>query len=283
MTQGTKLRSSWGRGDLLPAVRSVLANTDELFMCVAFTSKAGVSLIKDQLKTNSGKRLLTTTTFGTTSLEALTLAHELGVEIKILNPKNGTYHPKLYLSRTGNISRALLGSANLTAGLISNVEVAVDLDPRQDRTTIQDSWELGEELWSSTFAKTWTPESQLKLHSDESLKVIQMVQKHLQEGQTIETISQGKPNRVTAITDQGVYIETEKSKGLGTSPQLVESWMIEVAYLHLTTHGRLTNSYLLSTSGLNVKRSSAVCAILAKLPGVKVLSKAPIELEFGQA
>lgn len=146
--------------------------------------------------------MLTTTTFGTTSLEALTLAHELGVEIKILNPKNGTYHPKLYLSRTGNVSRALIGSANLSAGLISNVEVAVDLDPRQDRTTIQDSWKLGEELWTSSLAKPWTPASQVKLHSDESLKVMQIVHKHLQEGQTIDSVSHQKPNRVAVTTDK---------------------------------------------------------------------------------
>ena len=146
--------------------------------------------------------------------------------------------------------------------------------------TVQDSWKLGEELWDSSLAKPWTPASQVKLHNDESLKVMQTVQKHLREGQTIETISQGKPNWVTAITHQGVYIETEKSKRLRTSPRLVNSWTIEVACLHLTIHGSLTNSYLLSTSGLNVKRSSAVCAILAKLPGVKVLSKSPIEFEF---
>lgn len=45
-------------------------------------------------------------------------------------------------------------------------------------------------------------------------------------------------------------------------------WMIELAYSYLQTHGRLTNRYLLARDGLNVKRSSFVCALLAKLPGI---------------
>lgn len=44
--------------------------------------------------------------------------------------------------------------------------------------------------------------------------------------------------------------------------------MFELAWDHLRAHSSLTNRYLLDTNGLNVKRSSGVMAILAKLPGV---------------
>jgi hypothetical protein len=44
--------------------------------------------------------------------------------------------------------------------------------------------------------------------------------------------------------------------------------MFTLAWDYLRTHGLLSNRYLLATDGLNVKRSSAVCAILARLPGV---------------
>jgi hypothetical protein len=38
--------------------------------------------------------------------------------------------------------------------------------------------------------------------------------------------------------------------------------------------------FLLSADGLNVKRSSFVCALLATLPKVTVVSRGPIELEL---
>jgi hypothetical protein len=44
--------------------------------------------------------------------------------------------------------------------------------------------------------------------------------------------------------------------------------MFKLAWDYLRRHERLSNRYLLATDGLNVKRWSAVCAILAKLPGV---------------
>jgi len=43
-------------------------------------------------------------------------------------------------------------------------------------------------------------------------------------------------------------------------------------------HGRLANKVLLASDGLNVKRASAVCAILARLPGVDVESRRPLVL-----
>jgi hypothetical protein len=59
---------------------------------------------------------------------------------------------------------------------------------------------------------------------------------------------------------------------------MVPAWMIQIAWEWLTTHGTLTNRHLLADDGLNVKRSSFVCALLARLPGVGVASARPIEL-----
>jgi hypothetical protein len=47
--------------------------------------------------------------------------------------------------------------------------------------------------------------------------------------------------------------------------------------------GVLTNRFLLSTDGLNVKRSSFVCALLAELPEVNVESTRPITLRLRPA
>jgi hypothetical protein len=54
--------------------------------------------------------------------------------------------------------------------------------------------------------------------------------------------------------------------------------MFQLAWDYLTTHGSLTNRHLLATDGLNVKRSSAVMAILARLPAVKVVGRSPVEV-----
>lgn len=54
--------------------------------------------------------------------------------------------------------------------------------------------------------------------------------------------------------------------------------MIQSAWDHLNTHGSLTHKFLLASDGLNVKRSAAVCAILARLPDVEVASSHPILL-----
>jgi hypothetical protein len=75
-----------------------------------------------------------------------------------------------------------------------------------------------------------------------------------------------------------VWIETERSARLGRGAEPVPAWMLNVAWDHLVANGRLTNRYLLAEDGLNVKRSSAVCALLAALPFVEVVSRRPIEL-----
>lgn len=94
----------------------------------------------------------------------------------------------------------------------------------------------------------------------------------------MRTLADGKPNRVFDVTPDGVWVETVRSRQLGRPAQLVEAWMIQVAYDWLRAHGTLTNRFLLNTDGLNVKRSSFVCALLARLPGVEVESTRPIAL-----
>ncbi|QXC60740.1 hypothetical protein KSP35_20840 [Aquihabitans sp. G128] len=96
----------------------------------------------------------------------------------------------------------------------------------------------------------------------------------------ITTIADGRPNWIVGVDERGVRVETEASREKGTGDQLVAAWMLQVAWDHLRTHGSLQNRYLVATSGLSVKRSSAVCALLARLPGVTVASTRPIELRY---
>lgn len=109
-------------------------------------------------------------------------------------------------------------------------------------------------------------------------ELLALLRTHVPAGTTIETLSLGQPNWIAAVTEKGVLIETERSRSLGQEAQLVPVWMLQLAWNHLNEHGRLTNKHLLATDGLNVKRSSAVCALLAHLPTVEVESRRPIVL-----
>ena len=95
----------------------------------------------------------------------------------------------------------------------------------------------------------------------------------------VETLGPApKPNRVTRLLRTGLYVETDRSRARGTGPQVVPAWMFNVAWTYLRAHGRLTNPHLLNV--LHVHRSTAVLAILATLPGVRVASRRPITLEW---
>ena len=96
----------------------------------------------------------------------------------------------------------------------------------------------------------------------------------------ITTVGRGRPNRIARVGPEGVWIETGASAAKHSGPQLVPAWMILAAWDHLTTSGRLENAYALSSSGLGIKRSSAVCALLAHLPGVSVASSRPVVLVY---
>jgi hypothetical protein len=53
--------------------------------------------------------------------------------------------------------------------------------------------------------------------------------------------------------------------------------MIQIAWDWLHAHGSITARFLVVTDALNVKRSSFVCALLARLHGVEIVSRRPIE------
>jgi hypothetical protein len=80
------------------------------------------------------------------------------------------------------------------------------------------------------------------------------------------------------ISEAGVLVETDTSIKSDKGPQLVPAWMLNLGWRHLRTDGTLTNQHLLTDH--NVRRSSAVCTLLAALPDVEVISSRPIELRL---
>ncbi len=266
-----------GDNSLLRGLRFALADADEALLCVAFVQKAGVHLLRAPLeRLGSRARLLHTTTF-TECSTALGMAHGFGANVGILNPGSGTYHPKIYLARRASELVAVVGSANLTGGLVNNVEAAVMLRGTESDEPIRRAWEFAQSLWSDPRRRAWTPG--LEGATDEEtfapeLYAALVAALDANQGLFHTLGAVPKPNRIVETTPAGLYVETESSKEKGNPPQLIPAWMFTLAWDYLRTHGQLSNRYLLATDGLNVKRSSAVCAILSKLPGVTAVTSA---------
>jgi HKD family nuclease len=269
-------------GGLLKGIRSVFDDATESILCVAFINRAGVALIENELqKLGPSARVLLTSVFGSTTQPALHTLQRLGCRVKILNLSGGTYHPKLYLAGARRFSTAAIGSANLTSGLIKNVEVMSRFRGDPDWKPIRESATIAEDLWNHPSAlpsRDVVAESKDEVFSPE---LESLIRRTFHLGQTIKTISQGQSNRIMEILPSGILIETGRTESRGTGPQLVDAWMIELAWDSLKSCGELSNTTLLNE--LKVHRSSAVCALLAHLEGVCVVSTRPIILSYNQA
>ena len=95
----------------LAALRGVLDGADEALLGVAFVQQRGVNLLERRLATLTVGRLVTTTVFGSTTIQGLETADARGLRVRVLNPARGTFHPKLYLARHGDRLTAAIGSA----------------------------------------------------------------------------------------------------------------------------------------------------------------------------
>ena len=152
----TTTLASWPEPRLLTALRQSLAGADTALLCVAFANQKGVNLLGPQLEALGSRcRLVVTSTFaGGTTANALASVAAMRLSVRVLNPKAGTFHPKLYLARKGADAMAMVGSANLTGGLVSNIEAAVLLSGSAHDAPIADAWALGERLWPTPSAPT---------------------------------------------------------------------------------------------------------------------------------
>ena len=197
--------------------------------------------------------------------------------MRVLNPSAGRYHSKLYLAGRGGLSYVFVGSANLTSGLLGNIEVGVLVSGRRSEPTILEAWRIGEAYWQHPAATPWISPVAVAPSEAMATSLLTAIRGALPEGTVIPTVSRGKPNTIAQISSVGVYIKTERS---GEKPELVEAWMLELGAEVLLRDGQLTNRHLLHD--LHVHRSSAVCAMLAQLPEVEIVSTNPIELRLAQ-
>ena len=268
---------------LLHAVREVLSDAEDAFLCVAFVQEKGIHLLQKELEALRRRRvrprLLVTTTFQTTSQPALSMANGLGLDV-VLNPGSGrTFHPKLYLAANGASASAVIGSANLTGGLATNLEAGVALRGARDDQPLARAWGWAEELWSDDRAEPWTP-----CAAEQTLEPFEPVlyaglRTEVNRDPVFMTLGrQPKPNRVLELTPVEAQVETERSRRRARVAEPIPAWMFNLAWERLRTHGTLSNSELLND--LRVHRSSAVCAMLARLPQIERIPGKEIVLRW---
>lgn len=75
-------------------------------------------------------------------------------------------------------------------------------------------------------------------------------------------------NVVADVTASGLWVKTARSRERSTGAQLVPPRMLNLAWDTLRARGRLSKREMLEE--LRIHRSSFVCAVLARLPGVTV-------------
>jgi len=267
--------ATYPRRDLLPALRDMLAAADDAVLASAFIDTRGIHLVGEELRALGPRcRIVATSAFrGDRAQAAFAAATELGARCRVLNPARGTFHPKVIVTHRNGSTQALVGSANLTAGLVANVEAGVIVDG----SAAAEISRLAETWWSDPVAVDWQPPDVPVLDVLDA-GLWELVRQSILSGEIVNTLAEGSPNTVTEVSRAGLWVETERSRGSGAGPQLVEPRMLDVAWAALLSDGELTNRRLLRE--LRVHRSSFVCALLARLPGVSIASRRPIRLVF---
>ncbi len=127
----------------------------------------------------------------------------------------------------------------------------------------------------------WTMSASASKRPPLRAELLSRLQDAIPAGTTIKTLAQAKPNLVESWSVDGAWVITERTKELGRSAELVPGWMIETAWRYLADNKSMTQRYLLNE--LNVKRSAAVCALLAMLDDVEIVSTMPITLRICSA
>ncbi len=266
-------------GNLLNEMRRVFDNSQKALLCVAFINRMGVALLESELSgVGRSGRILLTTVFGDTTKTALQALHKHGFKIKILNLSPGTYHPKIYITESKFFKTAAIGSANLTSGLIKNVEAMTVLRGSPTWQPIKDVTDLAEDLWlhdSAVSFQDFLSDAKEEVLSDDLLFKIKSA---IPLGSEILTISHSQPNKVVDINPAGILVQTKRSDSKKTGPQLIDAWMLQLAWDYIKSNGQLSNTMLCNE--LHVHRSAGVCAILAQLSEIEVTSTFPVVLRY---
>jgi len=183
-------------------------------------------------------------------------------------PTSGrTFHPKLYLGASARKASAVNGSANLTGGLVTNFEAAVALTGTWRDEPLARAWAWAEELWGDGRAEPWTPQTGDPVEEPFEPELYAALPAEVRRDPVFTALARPSPNRVVELTPVEVHVETTRSLRMTGGTEPIPAWMFHLAWDRLRTHGTLSSSELLND--MRVHRSSAVCAMLARLPPIE--------------
>jgi hypothetical protein len=125
----------------------------------------------------------------------------------------------------------------------------------------------------------WTPQVAERVEEEFDAELFRALVAEIERAPVLMTLGRSpRPNRVVDWSRVAVLVETERSRERRSGAGEIPAWMFNLAWDHLRTHGQLSNTVLLND--LRVHRSSAVCAMLARLPQVERVQGKEIVLRW---
>jgi hypothetical protein len=112
-------------------------------------------------------------------------------------------------------------------------------------------------------------------------ELLQRLRSVVQEGDTVATLDQGRPNLIGRISQDGIDVTTSRSTETVGGARLVPAWMFNDVWLELQQKGHVNRDEVdrQRTTRL-IKRSSIVFAVLERLPEIEVAGRRPLVLRL---
>jgi hypothetical protein len=142
------------------------------------------------------------------------------------------------------------------------------------------AWEWADRLWGDSRVEPWTLQETPTLAEVFEPELYAALKAEASRDPVFLTLGRGRPNRLVVLAPDKVEIETERSRERTGGAEPVPAWMFNLAWERLRTHGTLSNAELLKD--LRVHRSTAVCAILARLPQVQIVPGKTIVIRWAE-
>ncbi len=116
----------------------------------------------------------------------------------------------------GPVARpAAVGSANLTSGLVANVEAVAVLTARRDAPPLARLWERAESWWGHADAVDWAPGRIAVAAEVLQPDLLAAIRAIVAVDAEVRTLASGNPNLAGDVTPDGVWVETQRSRRLG--------------------------------------------------------------------
>jgi hypothetical protein len=90
--------------------------------------------------------------------------------------------------------------------------------------------ELAESWWDHDLAVDWSPQRVPVPAEVLDPELLRRIEAALAVDPLVVTLGDRRPNWVREVTPDGAWVETLRSRAAGRPPQLVEAWMIQVAW-----------------------------------------------------